>query len=324
MEVRAAHPAGADLDHELAVAGRRVLALADDELARLLPDRGPHGSTIGLTLSRILAARAQRGLGVVELEVAGDDRLEVDRAGGGQRDRRRVGVGVAERARHPDLAALDQRERQRALLPRPHADEHGGAGGAQRLDARRQRAGMPGALDQRVGLAVELVVAASTVRVGARAPRELQPVRVDVGDRRPRGAERARELHRQLADRPGAGDEHAVARARRPPSGTPTRRPTAAPSARPPRRRARRAARTRSPRGSSRSSANAPSTGGVAKNTTSGQRLYRPGPALAAAPARHARLERHAVADGVLGRRPRRARPRGPPTRGRAPAAPRR
>ena len=41
--------------------------------------------------------------------MAGDDRLEVDAAARRERDRGRVGVRVAERARQPDLAVLDQR-----------------------------------------------------------------------------------------------------------------------------------------------------------------------------------------------------------------------
>ena len=49
----------------------------------------------------VLAPDLERGLGVLEPVVPGDDRLEVDLAGRRQRDRGGLRVGVAEGARDP-------------------------------------------------------------------------------------------------------------------------------------------------------------------------------------------------------------------------------
>ena len=140
-----------------------------------------YGVTIGLTLCGSSRLGAQRGVDLVEREVTGDDRLEVDGAGGGERDRRRVGVGVAERAGQPDLARLDQAQRDARVVVAAHADEHRGAGRAQRGDAVVHRLRVAGALDQHVGLR-RLLAGLQRAR-RARPQRQLQPVPVDVGHR---------------------------------------------------------------------------------------------------------------------------------------------
>ena len=232
-----------------------------------------HGSTIGLTLSGPRGPRAAR-LRSRRAEAPGTIAFEVDAAGGGERDRGRVGVRVAEGAGDPARATGSAAAARRPPRPGP---------------CRRARRCRRGAAPRCPAVSAP----------GARSTRSA---------RRPRGrhspAARARVAPVRVAPaRAGAGDVGDVTsvapKARRPaspsrpigpapvtstrspgadaaPCGRPRRRPTAAPSARRPRRTACRAARTRSPRGSSTYSANAPSTGGVAKKTTSAQRLYRP------------------------------------------------
>ena len=87
-----------------------------------------HGCDHRLHAAGILAAGAQRRVGVLEREVAGDDRVEVDAPGRGERDRRRVGVRVAERPGEPRSRGSGSARAGARRSPRPHADEHRGAG----------------------------------------------------------------------------------------------------------------------------------------------------------------------------------------------------
>ena len=214
-----------------------------------------------------------------------------------ERDRRRVGVGVAERAGEPDLARLDEAQRDGRVVAAAHADEHRGAGRAQRGDAVVHRLRMAGALDQHVGLRRRLAGLQRVRR--ARPQRQLQPVPVDVGHDDLRRAPGRRGLGAQLPDRPGSGDEHAIAGA------------DAGPLARPQRDRQRlhqRAGLVAQIVGQRVREVLV--HGEVAREGAVGRRraeeldvlaeVVDAGAALAAAPARQPGLERHAVADAVL------------------------
>ncbi len=158
--------------------------------------------------------------------------------------------------------------------------------------------GVPRALDQRIEVVAQVVVGAGSLR-GAGAAGELEPVRVDVGDGDVGRAERDRGLHRQLADRPGAGDQHLVARG--------DARLAAGPHADRQRLHQRallvgelvgeREREVLVDRHELRERAVDRRRG---EEDDVGAEVVAAGAALAAAPTRHARLERHAVADGVL------------------------
>ena len=181
---------------------RGRLAAAAGRSGRL--DARPTGRDDRLHAARVLAARAQRDVDLVEREVTGDDRLEVDGAGGGQRDRGRVGVRVAERAasarsRAPGSGSAGRSTSSSPPMPTSTAVP---AGRSAAMPS-RSACGWP-------EHSISASASASSAD-GAHAPRELQPVRVDVGHRDLRRAPHARDLRDQQPDRAGAGDEHAVA-----------------------------------------------------------------------------------------------------------------
>ena len=144
--------------------------------------RGRYGLTIGFTLRG--SSRPARSAASVSSSAKWPVTIasRSTAAGRRERDRRRVGVRVAERAGQPDLAALDRRQRELGRRRRPMPTSDGGAGRPQRRDAGAQRGGMARALDQRVGLARQSGPASACA--SRRCARELQPVLVDVGDRR--------------------------------------------------------------------------------------------------------------------------------------------
>ena len=169
----------------------------------------------------------------------------------GERDRRRVGVRVAERPGHPDLAASGSAPAgARRVSPGPMPTSTAVPGRPQRADARRAaRPDGPSTRSaRRPSTGSSRPEPGSAWRRSARASASRCSLTSETSTSVAPNA-RATCIDQQ-PDRPGAGDQHAVAGAHARLAARPDRRPTAAPSARRPRRTARRAARTRSPRGS--------------------------------------------------------------------------
>jgi len=157
---------------------------------------------------------------------------------------------------------------------------------------------MAGALDEDVGLGERL--AGPERAGGARALGQLEAALVDVGDRRLDGPERQGGLHGQQADGAGARDQHAIAGAH---AG-----PAAGPDA--DRQRLHQRAGLVGERVGQGEGEVLVDRDVVRERAVDRRRpeehdvpaeVVPARPALAAAPTRHARLERHAIADGVAG-----------------------
>ena len=101
-------------------------AAGDDGDLAVEPERvqDAQGWTMTFTLPGSSRPTSQCVLRRIELVVARDYRLQVNAAVRRQRDRGRVRVRVAERPGHPDLLRLDLRQRELAGLARPQPDEH--------------------------------------------------------------------------------------------------------------------------------------------------------------------------------------------------------
>ena len=98
-----------------------------------------------------------------------------------------------------------------AVSPGPHADDHRRPGGAHGADARGQRGGMARALDQHVHVRPAPRPAGPCARpVRSATASRCWFVSVTVTSVAPKAT---RDLRGELADRPRAGDQHAVARA---------------------------------------------------------------------------------------------------------------
>src|SRR6266571_843247 len=153
-------------------------------------------------------------LDVGETVVPGDQGIEVNPSRRRQRDGGRPGAGVPERAGHLELAGLDMGQRERDLLA-AHPDKDYPPGPAHRPDRRAGGGRVSGALQQHVRLDHSIGqrhLAYVDDLARAEFPGELQPARVDIGDRDVGGAAGPRRLQAHQADRAGADDEHRRAR----------------------------------------------------------------------------------------------------------------
>ena len=151
--------------------------------------------------------------GAVEAEAAGDDAVDVDRARRDERDRGRVGVGVAERGDQVDLVALQVRQREAVDAGGGLPDDRHPSPRADGADARPEHGRHAGALDHAVDPEVLVERGDAGVDRPRRAElrRDREPVVVDVGDDHLGRPGRAGHLGDEQPDRAGAGDQDAVA-----------------------------------------------------------------------------------------------------------------